>query len=152
MRIDSPNGKGSRCRSTMNPVWRPRVRAAASSAPMPANAICPRDSWPAQPVSTVSDNAQIAKQPMSAYRSCREGAVITKGTTTANAKSTREDDEVEPLDPPHVAEVLGDLTDLRRERERLGLLPVTAAALERNGDEHRDQEEEVDRARACRGS
>ena len=39
----------------------PRVNAAVSSAPMPAKAIWPRESWPAQPVSTVSERAQIAK-------------------------------------------------------------------------------------------
>ena len=36
------------------------TRRAASSAAIPANAICPSDSWPAQPVSTVSDDAEMA--------------------------------------------------------------------------------------------
>ena len=49
----------------------PRVEAAASRAPMPANAIWPSESWPAQPVSTVSDSPQIAKHERS---SCRAGA------------------------------------------------------------------------------
>ena len=31
---------------------------------MPAKAIWPSDSWPAHPVSTVSESAQIAKQPI----------------------------------------------------------------------------------------
>jgi hypothetical protein len=39
----------------------PRDRAAAVSAPRPANAICPSESCPPQPVSTVTDTAQIAK-------------------------------------------------------------------------------------------
>ena len=38
----------------------PRTNAAALSAPMPANAICPSDSWPPQPVSTVTDTAHNA--------------------------------------------------------------------------------------------
>ena len=37
-----------------------KTRRAAKSAPMPANAIWPSDSWPSQPVTTVSEDAQIA--------------------------------------------------------------------------------------------
>ena len=38
----------------------PRAIVAALNAPMPANAIWPSESWPAQPVSTVTETAQIA--------------------------------------------------------------------------------------------
>ena len=37
------------------------TRRAANSAARPAKAICPSESWPSQPVSTVSDEAQMAK-------------------------------------------------------------------------------------------
>ena len=40
----------------------PRVSAAATRAPNPAKAIWPSDSWPAHPVSTISESPQIAKQ------------------------------------------------------------------------------------------
>ena len=37
-----------------------RTSAAAVSAPSPANAICPSESCPAQPVSSITDSTQIA--------------------------------------------------------------------------------------------
>ena len=37
------------------------TRRAANSAARPAKAIWPSESWPSQPVSTVSDEAQMAK-------------------------------------------------------------------------------------------
>ncbi len=40
----------------------PRTNAAALSAPIPANAICPSESCPPQPVSTVTDTAHTAKR------------------------------------------------------------------------------------------
>ena len=65
IRIDSTNGSAGASLDVGvdQPMSnsRPRVKAAASSAPMPANAIWPSDSWPAQPVRTVSDSAQMAK-------------------------------------------------------------------------------------------
>ena len=67
MRIETTNGSpySSKLISVTPPStqWtaRPRVSAAAVRAPMPAKAICPSESCPAQPVSTVSDSAQTAK-------------------------------------------------------------------------------------------
>ena len=63
------------------------MRAAATSAPKPANAICPSDSWPAQPVRTVSESPQSAKQQIVAYSRWREGAVMSRGRTIANTSS-----------------------------------------------------------------
>ncbi len=60
----------------------PRMKAAVRSAPTPANAICPRDNWPAQPVSTVSDRAQMANARIDVYSRCREGCVTIRGRTT----------------------------------------------------------------------
>ena len=45
----------------------PRTNAAALSAPMPANAIWPSESCPAQPVSTVTETAAIANARIIAY-------------------------------------------------------------------------------------
>ena len=42
----------------------PRTIAVVSIAPSPANANCPRESWPAQPVSRVSDMATMANNNM----------------------------------------------------------------------------------------
>ncbi len=52
----------SRNRVSCHPMLneRPRIIAAAVSAPRPANAICPSDSWPPQPVSTTTEIAQSA--------------------------------------------------------------------------------------------
>jgi len=42
------------------PKSNPLLNPAAERAPMPAKAIWLRDNWPAQPVTTVSETAQIA--------------------------------------------------------------------------------------------
>ena len=67
MTIESANGSGcdvdvdEERRSAGHASARPRAARRCPRTPSG-----PRDSWPAQPVSTVSDRAQIAKQPMSA--------------------------------------------------------------------------------------
>ena len=61
-------------------------------------------------------------------------------------KERAQDDRVEPLDPPDVAQLLGDLAHLGRERERLGLGRTPAAALERHRDQHGDEQQTVDEA------
>ena len=64
---DGPNRSASipACRKRVSPhpmsTLMPRVNAAVRSAPIPAKAIWPSDSWPAHPVSTVSERAQMAK-------------------------------------------------------------------------------------------
>ena len=54
----------SRCDRQPMLTVTPRTSAAALSAPIPAKAIWPSDSWPAQPVSTVTETAQIANARM----------------------------------------------------------------------------------------
>ena len=45
----------------------PRANVAALNAPIPASAICPSDSCPPQPVSTVTETAHSAKARITAY-------------------------------------------------------------------------------------
>ena len=55
---------------------------------MPANAICPSESWPPHPVRTVRDSAQIAKARIVAYSRCRDGWVTISGSAMATASGT----------------------------------------------------------------
>ena len=55
---------------------------------MPAKAICPRDSKPDHPVSTVSDDAQMAKARTVAYSRFFDGWVMMMGRTTATSTTS----------------------------------------------------------------
>ena len=54
---------------------------------MPAKAICDSDSWPDQPVITVTDMAQMAKPRTVAYSRCLDGSVTISGRTMAKARA-----------------------------------------------------------------
>ena len=56
--------KNSHLSPMPTPTVRPRLKAAAESAPMPANAIWLSDNCPAQPVTMVREIAQMAKATM----------------------------------------------------------------------------------------
>ena len=56
---------------------------------MPAKAIWPSDSWPAQPVRIVSDMPQMAKTRIVVYSRCRDGWVTMSGSTTAPSSRAR---------------------------------------------------------------
>jgi len=58
------------------------------SAPSPANAICPSETCPAQPMRIVIDTPQIANARTVAYRRWRDGWVTISGSTTAAARNT----------------------------------------------------------------
>ena len=75
---------------------------------MPANAIWPSESWPAQPVSTVSDSAQIAKPAIDAVE--ERGATVgdDNGSRTASAERGEQHDAVEVTDPEHLPQPLRD--------------------------------------------
>ena len=65
----------------------PSTSRAANSAPRPAKAIWPSESWPSQPVRTVSDVAQMAKASTSVKVCCVDGCVKMSGSTIAIAAS-----------------------------------------------------------------
>ncbi len=69
------------CQPMLN--WSPRISAAAVSAPMPANAICPSDSCPAQPVSTTTETAHSAKAMIVAQVWWRSDLSLSIGRTMA---------------------------------------------------------------------
>ena len=61
----------------------PRSNAAALRPPIPANAIWPSESCPPQPVSTVTDTAQIAKARMTEYVKWRADWCTRSGSAIA---------------------------------------------------------------------
>ena len=67
----------------------PSTRRAANSAPRPAKAIWPSESWPNQPVRTVSEVAQMAKASISVKVCWVDGSVKISGRTMAIAPSRR---------------------------------------------------------------
>ena len=102
----------------------PRVSAAATSAPNPANAICPSDSWPAHPVRTVSESPQIAKHDDRGVEQVPRGLRDQERQEDREQKERAQDDRVEPFRPTRrLRSRSGISRDLRRERERLRLRP-----------------------------
>ena len=67
--------KNSHLSPMPTPTVSPRLNPAANRAPMPAKAIWPRESWPAQPVTMVMERAHMAKARMLAYSRWRDGLV-----------------------------------------------------------------------------
>ncbi len=112
---------------------------------MPAKAICPSDSCPAQPVRIVSDRPHSANTRIVVYSRWRDGWVTTSGSTIAATTSSDEPPRSRWRTHQIVAQALGDRPPLGREREGLGLTP-RLAALEVHRDEHAEEEEEVDQA------
>ena len=109
---------------------------------MPANAIWPSESWPPQPVSTVTDTAQIANARMIEYvRWCADWC-MTSGSDDRGDEREAGDDLRHAPHPPDLAQPLGHRRDTRREREALAA-GVVGAAHARDEHEHDDEQHEL---------
>ena len=116
------------------------MSAAAVSAPRPANAIWPSESWPPQPVSTTTEIAQSAKAMIVAQVWWRSDLSLSSGRITAATSAMSGDELRHPFDPPDAAQPFRDRGDARRELEALAARPAVVAA--DPGDEHQHDDEE----------